>query len=143
MGMIGTLTPIHGVDPGRPAGPAVSLEKLWHALHFLLTGAAYESDSPLADVILGGGDDEDEDEPTRVLPPDRVQALAAALAALTEAELRARFSPAKLAANDIYPDIWDEPEDDLWEEIWGYFEALRDAYTRAAAAGHGMRQSVG
>lgn len=139
MGMIGTLTPIHGVDPGRPAGPAVSLEKLWHALHFLLTGAAYESDSPLADVILGGGDDED----VRVLPPDRVQALAAALSALTEAELRARFSPAKLAANDIYPDIWDEAEDDLWDEVWGYFLELRGAYTRAAAAGHGMRQSVG
>jgi uncharacterized protein DUF1877 len=53
-----------GVVPGQdgPTEEGLSLEKSWHALHYLLTGTAEQAPPPLGNVIMGGeeiGEDRD------------------------------------------------------------------------------------
>lgn len=135
-----------------PAGTArlvgaageVSLEKMWHALHFLLTGCAEGGDPPLADAILGGtaiGPDVGHG-PARLLDPGRVRAISGALEGIGREELRRRFVPAELARQEIYPMVWDEPEEELLDELAAYFEAMAACYREAAGRGHGMLLSL-
>jgi len=50
-------------------------------------------------------------------------------------ELRRTFDPRRFSAADIYPGIWDEDPDELWEELSGYYSQLLAMYREAAAAG--------
>jgi hypothetical protein len=119
----------------------LSLEKMWHALHFLLTeDAEMGGEPPLAWAILGR-DEVGEDMgygPARVLDPESVASVAAALEALPPDVLRARFEPSEMEAAGIYPSIWDEDADELWEELSTYYEELRDCYRDAAKSGDAM-----
>ena len=116
----------------------VGLGKLWHAIHFLLTdGKVWETEGALGPLILGG-DPVGEDVgygPARLHRPEAVAGLNAALAASSDDVLRGRFDPSALMANQIYPTIWDEPEEDLWEEITHYMGPLRSLLKEAADAG--------
>jgi hypothetical protein len=127
------LFPHHG-------GKGLSIEKMWHALHFLLTDDPWHGAPPLGLAILGGtefGEDLGYG-PARFLTPEQVRAVSAALSALTHAELRQRFDPAKFDAAQIYPNVWDEDPDDLFEELSGYFDALTAYYREASEKGHAM-----
>ena len=132
--------------PPAAAGEELDLEKAWHALHFLLTGTADGGTEP-ACFILSGGEDvgDDDDVLARLLRPEQVRDFAAFLGALTPAELRGRFDPARMAALEIYPDpIWERAEemDEEREHLVASFEALRDFVTAAAAAGDAIVVSV-
>ena len=114
-------------DSDQNAGSAVSLEKAWDGLHFLLTSSAQEAE-PLLGFLLQGGEAIGEDRgygPARLLRPEVVKQLDPALAAVSEDQLWSRFDPAQMKAQQIYPDIWDEPEEDLREEYLFYFRELK------------------
>ncbi|MCC7387101.1 MAG: YfbM family protein [Deltaproteobacteria bacterium] len=118
----------------------ISLEKMWNALHFLFSGTAFECQGPLGDLILGGqeiGDDMGYG-PGRVLSVAEVQDLNQKLSATPNAELRRRFQPAQLEAANVYPPVWDEPEEDLWGELAHYLERLRAIYSTAAKNGDAL-----
>ena len=120
-------------DPAR----SISLEKAWHGLHFLLTGSAWEGEPPL-DFLLRGGEPIGEDDgygPPRLLRPDEVRALDARLSHVSDDDLWSRFDPSLMEEEDIYPGVWDEPEDDLKEEYLGYFHALKRLVHEAGSRG--------
>lgn len=128
-------------DIDEDAEGVVCVEKLWHAIHFLLSdGCASESDGKLGDLFMGG-EESGEDTgygPPRYHAPRAVTKLHRWLSALSNEQLRARFDPRELADADIYPSIWDEPADDLWEEIVGYLDPLRALIARADERGEGL-----
>src|SRR5262249_59660009 len=112
-------------------GRSLPLRKTWHALHFALTGTAWEGDGPLCFLLSGGqavGPEDDEDEshsPPRVLSPAYLRKLAKALTAITDADFSARFDVRRLADEAVYPRIWDEPAEGLRREYGAAFPPLQ------------------
>jgi hypothetical protein len=134
--------PAQALTSRRTEASAVSLEKAWHGLHFLLTGTAMEGDEPLNFLLLGGevvGDDES----SRRLSPQAVQELHRALASTSDEQLWGRFDPEQMEAGDVYPGIWDEPEEDLKEEYLMYFHEMKRLISQAAAGGKAVLISIG
>lgn len=124
-----------------PFDPVVDLDKAWHGIHFLLTGTAWDAETVLGLAILGGIPLEDTDigyGPVRLLEPDQVEAVAAALAGVDDEALRERFDPAELAKADIYPDIWAEGQSVLEDFLLPYLGELRELYTTAAFQGRAV-----
>ena len=113
----------------------VNLEKAWHGLHFLLTGSAFEGEEPLCFLLKGGepvGEHDLDYGPPRLFRPDAVARLNGALTPISGDALWSRFDRARLEEVEIYPSIWDEPEEDLREEYLYYFEQLK-AFVRQAS----------
>jgi hypothetical protein len=119
----------------------VSLEKSWHGIHFTLTGTPWECDSPL-NLLAGGGvpvGDEDVGYgPARLLEPAEVSKVDEALQAISEEEFARRFDTKALAKAEIYPQIWDEPVEDLKEEYGSYFQQMKQHVGRARQEGHAL-----
>lgn len=125
------------------AGSVLSVEKMWQALHFLVVGDPFRPGTGRDAFVLGGqacGADLGYG-PARMLSPADVTVVAREL---PDAEvLRASFDPAKLAAADVYPGVWDEDPEELWEELSAYYESLRTYYREAARAGDAMVLWIG
>ena len=152
MGMTAVLIPLATLDLQRikrdPDAIAallereegVSLDKMWHALHFMLTGRVDAADPPLGDAILGGTETGDDLGlgPARVLTPEQVRAVDQELAHVTRHDLRDRFRPILFADRDLYPQMWDQPREELLALLTAAFDALVDCYRAAAARGDGM-----
>lgn len=117
------------------------LEKAWHGLHYLLTGDAWDSNDPLAFILAGGSEIGGSDGgygPARSFTPDETRQIHAALSAVTDDQLWARFDAETMTAEGIYPEIWDEPESDLKDEYTTYFRQMKQLIADAAARGHGL-----
>ncbi len=126
--------------PGRGQTPGVHLEKSWHGLHFLLTGSAGESGVPLGFLLEGGqevGEDDGYGAP-RLFQPKEVQVISAALAPISDDELWSHFDPERMEAENIYPGIWDEEEEELRDEYLTYFHELKQVVAQAGAGGMGL-----
>jgi hypothetical protein len=114
----------------------------WHALHFLLTGDGelepHPVVPPLGNAIQGGTETE---WPctygqVRSLNPQEVRDVAAALAKISVAELRSRFSVAAFNAAGIYPHgrrgAWTERE---VESAFESYPRLVEFFQQAAKQG--------
>lgn len=113
----------------------VDVDKAWHGIHFLLTGTAGEATDALGWVILGGEPLEDTDGPVRLLDPDQVRAVAAALSGTSDTTLRQRFDPVAMHRAELYPQIWDEGPTLLDLYLLPGVATLRTMYAEAAAMG--------
>jgi|SRR5947209_1096153 len=74
----------------------IELDKAWHAIHFLLTGSAWEGAGPLYYLISGGHQIGDVDVgygPARALTSKQAADFDAALYGITADELRKRYDP--------------------------------------------------
>ncbi|HEY9697739.1 MAG TPA: YfbM family protein [Trichocoleus sp.] len=119
-----------------------SLEKEWHALHFLITGdSSLEGDTqlqpPYCNIVVGGTPTQFEATYgfVRYLTPEEVRAVAELLSTISVEELRRRFDPAEFNAAKIYPNPrpggWDEEEIEplleMYPELVEFFQnAARD-----------------
>ncbi len=122
-------------------GAAVSLEKSWHGLHFALTGSAWDGEPPLNFLATGGepvGDVDVGYGPARLLMPDQVASLSAALERITDDEFARRFDLGALTKEAIYPQIWDEPLEDLLEEYRGYLGFAKALIAEASRDGQAI-----
>jgi hypothetical protein len=116
------------------------IEKAWHGFHFLLAGEPGPVSGPLAGVVLGGhelGEDLGYG-PLRVLAPDEVRASADALDALDDAEIDRRFDGEAMLAAHVYPEVWDEPREELVEWMVETLRDVRRYYGDARDKGFGM-----
>ena len=118
------------------------VDKAWNALHFTLTGDAWETSGPLGEVVLGGepfGEDVGY-RPPRWLSAEVVNRLADGLAALSPQQFASQIDVAALARNEVYPSIWDRDPDTehLIEFVRGGFDTVRDGYAEAARIGSGF-----
>ena len=122
-----------------------SVEKMWQPLHVLLTGdPEMGGDPPLSWAILGNQDIGDDLAygPARFLTPEEVKEVAAGLAALTPEILRESFDPKVFEENDIYPQIFDEDPDEVFDELMIYFEGLVEYYRDAAENDNAMLMAI-
>jgi hypothetical protein len=72
------------------------------------------------------------------LTADEVRAAANALQDITPDVLRSRYVATALSENEIYPEIWDDPDDDAIEYLVTWYQILRDYYIDAAAKKNAM-----
>lgn len=122
---------------------SIDLDKMWHGVHWLLTGSADPVAGPTSSVIFGGrpcGDDRGYGPP-RLLQADEVAAAAKALSSVDVEALRGRVDPAAMTDAEIYPLVWDE-EDVFEMELEPCLLALREFYDAAAAAGDVVIQNL-
>ena len=124
----------------------VDLDKAWHGIHWLLTGDAWAGEPPLAWAILGGeaisDDDDMEYGPARVVKPEQVREVAAALAALDDDALARRYDPAAMDAQQIYPGIWTRDGQAALDYLRYYFHILARFYSEAAERGDAALQWI-
>jgi hypothetical protein len=131
---------IEGIDISRSENKEnyFSLEKDWHALHFLLTGdtsMSMEENTqvlpPLCNVVIGGTPTEFDATYgfVRYLTPEEVREVADALSQISAEELKGRFNPNLFKQGDIYPggDGWDEDQiefllNELYPELLEFFQ---------------------
>lgn len=122
---------------------SVDLDKAWHGVHWLLTGAADVTDDVTSDAVFGG-EPMSEDlgyGPPRLLPAGRVRVVADALERLDVDGLRERMDGQAMTDAEIYPSIWDEP--DVFDQYLApAFERLRSFYLAAAANREAVIQTI-
>lgn len=150
-GLMGRLFGRKPPEPARPKplelsageGLVMDFDKLWHGVHYLLTGSAEEADRPLGFIYSGGayvGDEEIGLGPPRTFTPVEVRAIADGLAKLNDAELRSRYKPDEMMRLEIYPEIWDRDpaEDDVLSALLDAVRELRSVLDGVVARGHGL-----
>jgi len=119
---------------------------MWEALQFLLTGQSFGGTPPLSNALLGGtevGPDRRGYGPVRFLTPDEVHAVDTALQGVSHVELRSRFNPRDLERNEIYPMVWDQPVDELFDELRSHFDLVTACYRDAVAKHNAMLLWIG
>ncbi|WDZ84919.1 YfbM family protein [Micromonospora cathayae] len=129
----------------RPRGGTRSaLDKAWHAIHFLLTGTAWETGTGAGAAVLGGGPVGGDIGygPARLLDPEQVRTIAAGLEAVTVETLRTRYDVPALRAADVYPNIWDDGDDEFDSYLAPHYTLLRQFYRAAAGAGQAVLLAV-
>ncbi len=126
----------------------LDIGETWHGLQYLLTHTAWEGKAPLDFLVRGGEDvgDIPSDEGTaRLFTPAQARQLAQALEKLPVSTLRARYEPARMQEEDIYPGFWEEPPPDLdpEEELLSYFEELKKFAADVAKREHALLVFIG
>jgi hypothetical protein len=127
-------------------GEGFYLDKAWHGIHFLLTGTAYGGDGPLASILFGRslGDAVERDGAiaSHALTSADVRAFDDALSTITIEEFAGRFDARAMMKAEIYPDFWDEEdeenEEDVLEYLVEYYEKLRGGVRAARDKGLGL-----
>lgn len=119
---------------------ALSLDKAWHGVHYVLCGEAEPGTALLSQAVLGGIPLGDDDEgfsgygPARYFNVEQAARISQALSQPeTESEAAARFDPTRMSQLQIYPgwQLKAEKEDQQW--IMDNFRNLRKFYAEAAA----------
>lgn len=134
-GLVAYLFPEEDDEPPN----SIDIEKSWHGMHYMLAGASYGGEGPLALAVLGGepiGEDLGYG-PARFLTADQVKAVAAALDALGEEGFRSRYAPQAMEDAQIYPDIWVREGDEALDYVMHYYRHLVAFYADAAQRGDG------
>jgi hypothetical protein len=119
----------------------LDLEGVWHGLHYIFTGTAWEGAPPASLLIVGGEEigDEDDGNPPRLLQPNQVREFSSFLASLTDQELLRRFDADRMTALDIDPAIWKGDSDpNPMELLQGGFGDLRQFVATAAERGEAI-----
>jgi len=120
-------------NPSDP-GEEFDVDKAWQGIHYILTGSAYEGEGPLAFILSGGKEVGDIDVgygPARVFTSKEVEGIVKAMSSISDEEAKARCVVEDFKANEIYPDMWDEPFDECFGYILSYLEDLRDFLAKA------------
>ena len=124
----------------------LDLEGVWHGLHYIFTGTAWEGEPPASFLIVGGEyiGDEADDNPARLLEPSQVREFSAFLASLTDQEFLRRFDAERMTALDIHPAIRRRDEDPNPTELLSRgFGELRQFIATAAEHGEAIVVHVG
>lgn len=115
------------------------IDKMWDALHFLLTGrsAAEPVENNLISEAITGQfclSEESEEGFATGTHAGRVKEIAEALRKVNIESHIETFCMDDFAKNDIYPSIWEyeEETDEIKEDLKATFESLKDFYGRMA-----------
>jgi hypothetical protein len=117
-------------------GAAISIEKSWHGIHYLLCSAAQPTTTLISQAIMGGtdlGEDFSGYGSARFFTVAETSEMATELKdSNLEAQMMARFDPAQMTKVGIYPNQWAGP-DAQW--LMTEFRHVRDFYAAASAKG--------
>jgi len=125
------------LDSPESTGDLVDLDKGWQVIHFVLTGS-WENKGPLAFLLHAGvpiGEDPGYG-PVRLAAPAEVRSFRDAFATLNDAELRRRYEPAAMAAQNVYlADTLADEGEDGWAYVMQSIPALRKLLDRSVETG--------
>ena len=83
-------------------------------------------------------------EDFRLMPPQQVRAISAALSSLTPGQVQAAYDPVEMTKADIYPAvIWTRDGSEAFDYIAGYLDELIQYYAAAAAEGKSLVLTIG
>lgn len=126
-------------DDGSEPANCLSVDKAWHAIHFILNGKPWGGEGACALAVLGGteiGEDVGYG-PARYLTAEGVRTVAEALAQVTAEEFSRRYDPKAMDAAEIYPQIWIQEGREALEYVLEYYRQLVRFYEAAAKRGDG------
>jgi hypothetical protein len=112
----------------------LSLDKAWHGIWYLLQA---EGRAPV-DVVGGGVPISDHEwgyGPARYLTAGQVKEAAAYLQATPWEVLALHFDPAAMAADGIYPTVWDRQDEDHLGWLKACYAELAPFFAAAASTG--------
>lgn len=137
------MTTVPDLEMSGAEGLNTDLDKAWHGIHYLLTGTAWEGESPSNFLVRGGTEVGDIDVgygPARVLTAAETREALNAVNELSDKDLKVRFDPQDMLAKEIYPEIWsrDPEEDDTFEYLTEYFQVLRGFLNQTVDEGLGI-----
>ena len=116
------------------------LDKAWHAIHFLLTGSAEGGEPPLSLAVAGGsplGDIDFGYDKVRYLTEQEVREVYLALSAISVEEIEARFSLKELSEANIYPNVWEDHEEEI-DYVTYFYKKMVEFFRRAAEFGYSI-----
>jgi hypothetical protein len=130
-----------GSPPAEPPREMLSLDKVWHAVHYLLCGQPEPGQALLSRPVMGGADIGDDDEgfsgygPARYFTAAEVAEFGRAFERPElESEVAGRFDAEHMSRLGIYPGF--EADDAQW--ALDGFRRLRDFYRAAAGNGRAV-----
>jgi hypothetical protein len=119
----------------------LGLEKMWHLLHYLLTGDENSDDYPLAFAIVVGHSINEIWEDLTYVEPHEVKEIATAISNISETKIRARIAGLASEDIDIYGGIDYSDDDDIVETL-SYISKLKEFYIEAAIDGNAILHFV-
>ena len=142
--LLGRKTPLPSITVEREAGDEVDLDKAWNAIHFMLTGAAFDIEHPLGFIFCGGetvGNEEVGYGPARAFSAAATQQIADAVSAISRQDFLNRFNAPAMLKAGVYPEpLWepDRAAEHNEEYVAENFDSLRTFLTAAAKAKKGF-----
>ncbi|MGI5172410.1 YfbM family protein [Treponema sp. OMZ 840] len=120
-------------DWNEDAEILLDIDKMWDALHFLLTGVdsgkPIEND-PLSEAVVGVSSLDDVEEFIAYTEKTRIADIVSALDNFDIEKALEKFSMQKCKKADLYPNIWDyeEEADEIKEELIDCFQNMKEFY---------------
>ena len=111
----------------------LDIDKMWDALHFVLTGVSCIEpikNNPLSEAVVGVFPIDGIEEYISYIEKSRIKDIVFALDNFDIEKALKIFSMKKCKEAELYPDIWDyeEETDEIKEEIMDYFQDMKDFY---------------
>ena len=123
----------------------IDIDKMWDALHFLLTGASADHlENNLRSNMVVGHTVIDEENLLAYTSSAKVKEIVEEIAGINFTSILAGFDMQKCKDAEIYPDIWDDEEDkeDIMEDLSDSFDQLKQLYRTAAEHRNGVLVSI-
>ena len=111
----------------------LDIDKMWDALHFVLTGVSCIEpikNNPLSEAVVGVFSIDGIEEYISYIEKSRIKDIVFALDNFDIEKVLKTFSMKECKEAELYPDIWDyeEETDEIKEEIMDYFQNMKDFY---------------
>ena len=111
----------------------LDIDKMWDALHFVLTGVSCIEpikNNPLSEAVVGVFSIDGIEEYISYIEKSRIKNIVFALDNFDIEKALETFSMEECKEAELYPDIWDYEEeiDEIKEEIMDYFQNMKDFY---------------
>lgn len=111
----------------------LDIDKMWDALHFVLTGVSCIEpikNNPLSEAVVGVLPIDGIEEYISYIEKSRIKDIVFALDNFDIEKALKIFSMKECKEAELYPDIWDyeEETDEIKEEIMDYFQNMKDFY---------------
>ena len=115
----------------------LDIDKMWDALHFVLTGVSCIEpikNNPLSEAVVGVLPIDGIEEYISYIEKSRIKDIVFALDNFDIEKALKIFSMKECKEAELYPDIWDyeEETDEIKEEIMDYFQNMKDFYKQVS-----------
>lgn len=115
----------------------LDIDKMWDALHFVLTGVSCIEpikNNPLSEAVVGVFSIDGIEEYISYIEKSRIKDIVFALDNFDIEKALETFSMKECKEAELYPDIWDyeEETDEIKEEIMDYFQNMKDFYKQVS-----------
>ena len=115
----------------------LDIDKMWDALHFVLTGVSCIEpikNNPLSEAVVGVFSIDGIEEYISYIEKSRIKDIVFALDNFDIEKALKIFSMKECKEAELYPNIWgyEEETDEIKEEIMDYFQNMKDFYKQVS-----------